>query len=74
MEEKRFHSSLYGSIHGCNSTWTHLFFCGGGHGSAGDGIRNKGKSAATLDHGLCCTRDAANFIQTLLLVRINREW
>lgn len=25
-------------------------------------------------HGLCCTRDAANFIQTSLLVRINREW
>lgn len=47
MEEKRFHSSLYGSIHGCNSTWTHLFFCGGGgDGSGGDGIRYKGKSAA----------------------------
>lgn len=25
-------------------------------------------------HGLCCTWDAANFIQTFLLVRINREW
>lgn len=25
-------------------------------------------------YGLCCTRDAANFIQTFLLVRINREW